>query len=68
MYVCTMFQEKPTEAIVASASLSLRDLEDQAQHDKILPIKVRRSRVIHYCMGGATMRVDTVIYIVGSLL
>ena len=26
---------------MASASLSLRDLEDQAQHDKILPIKVR---------------------------
>jgi len=35
-------QEKPTEASVAFASLPLRDLEDQNQHDKILPFKVRQ--------------------------
>lgn len=31
---------KATEIVVASASLPLRDLDDQKQHDKILPMKV----------------------------
>jgi hypothetical protein len=51
-------QERPSEGSVAFASIPLRDLEDQAQHDKILPFKVLLSSPFSFFLSSLPLSLE----------